>query len=229
MIYGWITIFLCAGPPLIGAVFFLVYKKGTFRAFFMGAACFFLTQLILRIPLLNLLSRHNDWFALSPYTAPILYIFLLAFSAGIFEENGRWLFLRYLCRGKDTWICGIAFGLGHGGIEAIWVLTLSVLPSLFNGTLSLAGPDVILVGTERLCAISFHIAMSVLVLIGVRKKQYRFCFLAVLIHGLFDLTTAIPNQGIIWAILVCAALLSLAFALWTKNQIFIEKKKGEII
>lgn len=227
MIYGWITIFLCAGIPLLGAVFFLFYKKATIYTFFMGAACFFLSQLILRIPLFNWLSGHNDWFALAPYTNPVLYTAILAFSAGIFEEIGRWIFMKYPCKGKDTWMHGVSFGLGHGGIEAVWVLTLSVIPSLLNGTLSLAGWEVILVGLERLCAMSFHIAMSILVLIGVRKKRFRFCAAAILIHGIFDLTTIIPNHRIIWAILALCAIASLAFTLWAKSRIFIEKEKGE--
>lgn len=214
MIYGLISLFLCAGFPLAGAVYFLIHRKDSFYTFLAGAGCFALFQLAFRIPLLNTISRGSDWIALLPYTNPLLYGALLAVTAGIFEEIGRWLFLKYLCRNKHEWIHGFSFGLGHGGIEAVWISTLGIIPAFLNGTINLAGPDIILVGMERICAMLFHIAMSLLVLHGVRKKQFRFCLLAVMIHFILDFSIVIPNQIIIWCILGFSAIFSLAFIIY---------------
>lgn len=215
MIYGCISLFLCAGVPLIGAVYFLLCRKGCFYTFLAGAGCFALFQLALRLPLLNMASRGTDWFALLPYTKPLLYGAFLAVTAGIFEETGRWIFLKYLCRNKHEWIHGFSFGLGHGGIEAVWISTLGIIPAFLNGTIVLAGPDAVLVGVERICTMFFHIAMTMLVLHGVKSKQFCFCFLAVLIHFILDFSIMIPYKSIIWCILGFSAIVSLAFIIYT--------------
>lgn len=224
MIYGLISLFLCVGIPLAYAVYFLLHRNGSFYTFLAGAGCFALFQLAFRIPLLNAISRRSDWISLLPYTNPLLYGALLAVTAGIFEETGRWIFLRYLCRNKHEWIHGFSFGLGHGGIEAIWVSTLGIIPAFLNGTIVFAGPDTILVGVERVCTMLFHIAMSLLVLHGVRKKQFRFCLLAVLIHFTLDFSIVIPSQIFIWCILGFSAILSLAFIIYNYH---IYRKKGD--
>lgn len=224
MIYALISLFLCAGIPLTGAISFLFFRKGSFYTFVAGAGCFVLSQLLIRLPLLNTLSKEIDTFILLPYTNPLLYGAFLAVSAGIFEETGRWIFLKYLCRNHNTWMHGFAFGLGHGGIEAVWVSSLGIIPAFLNGTIAAAGPDVLLVGVERMCAMLFHIAMSILILHGVRKKQFRFCLLAILLHFGLDFPIIIPSKIIIWSILGFSAIVSLAFIIYS-YQIY--KKKGD--
>lgn len=224
MIYGLISLFLCIGIPLAGAVYFLIRPNGSFYTFLAGAGCFTLFQLAIRLPLLNMASKGADWFALLPYTNPVLYVAFLAFTAGISEEIGRWIFLKYLCRNKQKWIHGFSFGLGHGGIEAAWISNLGIIPAFLNGTITLAGPDAVLVGAERVCTMLFHIAMAILVLHGVRKKQFRFCMLAVLIHFVLDFSIIVPNKIVIWCILGFSAILSLAFIIYT-YQIY--NRKGD--
>ena len=230
MIYGCVDLLLCAGIPLAGAVYFMIHRRGMFFTFAAGAGCFLLSQLILRMPLLNLLTEWSDDFALLPYTHPLLYTGILAFTAGLFEETGRWIFLRFLCRKHSSWLHGLSFGLGHGGIEAVWVLSLGILPAFLNGTIILAGPEALLVGVERVCAMCFHIAMTMLVLYGVNRGSFFPCAGAILIHGIFDMTTAIQNTGVIWAILVLSAISAVIFTIWIKNRISIDNNtKGEYV
>lgn len=97
----------------------------------MGALAFFLAQVVLRLPLLN--------FAVPALPEPFRDLLLnpaaLSFSAGIFEETARLVLMLVLLKGFHRWVDGAAFGLGHGGLEAVLLggtgqignLTLSVL------------------------------------------------------------------------------------------------------
>lgn len=218
MIYGIISLFLCIGLPALGGLWFLKIRKGTFYTFCMGILCFILTQLLLRVPILNFLRSYWDTFTLLPATNPYLYAGVMAFSAGIFEEIGRWLFLKFLCKGKQDWLHGVSFGLGHGGIEAVWIASLGLLPGLFQGTLALAGPEVLAVGLERFCTLCLHTALSVLVLHSIQKDQFRYCMAAVFLHGMIDLSVFLENPVWIWSILGVTAVLSLLYLFWTKKH-----------
>ena len=218
MIYGIIGLFICIGIPVLGGICFAWYRKGTFLTFLVGILSFVVTQLVLRIPLINLLGREWDWFALLPITNPVLYGLILAFTAGLFEETGRYIGLKYLRAGRTDWANGFAFGLGHGGVEAVWIGCMGLLPALLNGTLGLAGVQGLLVGAERLCAMLFHTGMTMIVLTGIRKGKRRFWLYAILLHGLFDAALIIKNHIFIWSVLIGSALLSLLYLIWTKQQ-----------
>lgn len=52
-----------------------------------------------------------------------------ALAAGVFEEVGRYVFMKFLLKKNREWKDGFAFGIGHGGIEAILI---SVVASVQN-------------------------------------------------------------------------------------------------
>lgn len=102
--------------------------KGVWTAWLLGAAGFFVFQIIIRIPLLNLLSLIPDFqsFAAGHY---VLYCLLLAFSAGLFEVAGRYLAAR-LMKKELTFEKGFAAGLGHGGIESVILIGMTYVNNL---------------------------------------------------------------------------------------------------
>ncbi len=85
--------------------------------FILGVASFAASQLLLRIPLLGEL-QNAVWFNMFAMTQPLLCGVLVAFSAGLFEETGRFVALKLINRDLLTWENGVIFGLGHGGVEA---------------------------------------------------------------------------------------------------------------
>ena len=219
MIYGIISLIMCVGSPVLGGIYLSARGRPVFWSFLAGMLSFALTQLVVRLPLLRYLSTHWDWFMLLPYTGYFLYMGLLAISAGLFEETGRVACLGLLRRGKTGWIHGLAFGLGHGGVESIWIGLGSVLPAMLNGTASLAGASVLLAGVERICAMGFHVLMTYVVLEGIqRHKKLLFWLLAVLLHGLFDFTIAFQNQILIWSVLAGGLVMGAAAVLWTRKH-----------
>ena len=124
--------------------------------------------------------------------------------AGLFEETGRYFGFAVLLRkkrGKD--INGLMYGAGHGGIEAVLVMSLAMVsnlvfafsvnagtadPSMASIAAQLAGiaPVTFLVSiVERIGAVALHISLSVLVWFAVKNKKRFWLFpLAIVLHAL---------------------------------------------
>ena len=120
----------------------------------------------------------------------------LGLTAGIFEEIGRYLGFKIALKNNRRWIDGIAFGIGHGGIEAILLSGVTNLKNLFMAiskvdgnvlsVLNSNGPYILLSGIERLFAIFIHIGLTMIILYGINKNKKRYLFLAIIIHGFID-------------------------------------------
>lgn len=226
MILGILSLLICVGIPVGGAVFFLWKRKGTFGCFVAGVLAFTVSQLVLRTPLLNYLSSHAEWLMVLPVTNVVLYGAFLALTAGIFEESARWIGLGFEKRkGRTEWLHAIAFGLGHGGVEAVWVAAQGLIPALFNGTLFLFGENAMLVAGERLGAMLFHIGATLVVMTGIRTGKIRWLGLAVLLHFLLDFTVVFQNGALIAGVLTASAAVSAAGILITYKK---WKKEGEV-
>lgn len=219
MILGILSLLICIGIPVGGAGFFLWKRNGTFVSFAAGVLAFAVSQLILRIPLLNYLSAHVEWMMVLPAVNVVLYGAFLALTAGIFEETARWIGLGFgKKKGRTTWIHAIAFGLGHGGVEAVWVALQGLVPALLNGTLFLFGEDAVLVAGERLGAMLFHIGATLVVMTGIRSGKKRWLGIAVLLHFLLDFTVVFQNGAVIAGILAVSAVVSAAGILITYKK-----------
>lgn len=173
----------------------------------LGVMAFVVSQMVIRLPLLNFLASESSTYQLLSITKPILMMFFLAFTAGLAEEVARWIFMRYFMRIRSVQN-GVVFGMGHGGIEA---LLLVGIPMLGSATMMLQPQMLVLSGIERICAILIHICLSVLVLMGVRKRAFRYCMYAILIHTLINFTSGIlaNTQSLVIVELVLAVLTAL--------------------
>lgn len=224
------TVFACIITLMVSLVLPIVVliglavknkKQGIISAWLLGAAGFFVTQILIRLPILTVLQSQS-WFAVFAQNNPFIYAFGLAFTAGLFELAGRFAVAK-LMENHMTWKRSLAAGLGHGGIEAILLIGMTYVNNLiyiaminsgFFDTLIAQtaglGVDVtqlelirtqlvgmapsmfLLAGFERLLAMTGHLAMSVLVCYGVAHKKVGICVLLCLgIHTLMDLTAGI--------------------------------------
>ena len=197
-------------------------RQGIFSAWLLGAAGFFVTQIIIRVPLLAVLQAQS-WFMGFAQSYPLIYVSVLAFTAGLFELAGRFGVAK-LMEKKLTFKRSVAAGLGHGGIEAIMLTGMTYVNNLIfiiminSGVFDMlianiaeSGVDLsqlemiktqligtapamfLLAGIERLLAMTCHIAMSTLVCYGVAHKKVGCCSLLCLgIHTLIDFTAGIP-------------------------------------
>ena len=175
-------------------------KQGIWSAWLLGAAGFFVPQMLIRIPILNMLGTNAGFLAFTQ-AHPVLYILALAFTAGLFELAGR-LAATLLLRKNLTYRRSLAAGLGHGGIEAILLAGVTCISNLvlffliqsvgFDALVAqtaAAGGDVsyletipgafaatspatfLLSGFERLLTMACHAAMSVIVCYSVYRKR----------------------------------------------------------
>ncbi len=196
-------------------------QRSVWRAilvFFLGALCFLITQVFTRVPLLGWLQSEPG-FILWAMSIPLLSGMLIALTAGIFEESGRFAFKALFLKPAHTRIWEpVIFGLGHGLCEAIWMF------SMVWGSISVLQPSqLILPIAERVFAITMHVGFSVMVWNGFQlEKRIRYLVLAILAHGAVD--ALIPLAGMFgWGVLALEGILAVVAGLLLIYMIYSRK------
>jgi uncharacterized membrane protein YhfC len=188
---------ICLAGPLLVARWWRRRAGISWRIFAAGALVFFVSQIVLRfpwqVPLARWVYDHPEWL--------IPFLLVSSFTAGLFEECGRWLGYRYLVKGR-TRPTGVMFGPGHGGLEAIllaglpllgllvaWLLAAqgslpagSMLESVRQRTTGLHFWKVQLATLERISALLLHVAFSLVVLQAAKRREIRWLILAIGLH-----------------------------------------------
>jgi uncharacterized membrane protein YhfC len=214
---GWVaasifTIAFVILYPLVLAVIANRRLKVSWKYFAYGALIFFVFQLITRVPLVIVIQR-----AIAPQlqaSTALLYTWLaiLALTAGVFEEVGRYVAFRWLMRHEEkTWSKAVMYGLGHGGLESIllvgggailFLINIIVISSINLNSIPVAQRTQVaqqlaaisaqpvwfpLLGAwERLWTIPIQVALSVLVLQVFRRNNIGWLWLAILAHAVVD-------------------------------------------
>ena len=218
----FITLFLSLVLPILVLIVMGIKNKGKgiWSAWFLGTAGFFISQIVVRLPLLNILSGMASFqsFAREHY---FLYALLLAFTAGLFELAGRFAAAKFLGKNR-TFRRSLAAGLGHGGIESIVLVGLTYINNLVylfliqsgafdamiaqteamgvdsaqliavrDTLLQVSAPLFLAAGVERVLTMVSHAAMSVIVCYGVAVKHpLPWMLLCLGMHTLLDTTVA---------------------------------------
>ena len=185
------------------------------RVFAYGALVFAVSQLALRIPLLNLLSTRVGITRESGFPMILAWSAFLAATAALFEQAGRYLGYRFLFKNtKRNWNNAVMYGLGHGGLESIFIVGLPTIITLAN-ILTIPGLDPQAMGLspeqtqqllsakeqiatlgwwmpitaalERVLTLGFQVSMSVLVLQVFLRGSWRWLGYALGLHFLVDL------------------------------------------
>jgi uncharacterized membrane protein YhfC len=179
-------------------VWWLVKKyKINFVTVLIGAATFFIFALILESMVHAVVLKGPRGEAIQGNA--LYYALYGGLMAGLFEETGRFLSMKFLMKKEPTrTLPAIAYGAGHGGIEVILVFAFSMISSLVLALMINAGqadallakapaeaqaqlqeqfsqlettaPAELLTGVwERISALILHLSLSVLVWAAVRK------------------------------------------------------------
>jgi hypothetical protein len=115
--------------PVVLAVFLARRFHGRWRYWLYGLLVFLLSQGLTRVPAML-------YFQTRPAVAEALkepawfwpFLVFAAFTAGLFEEGGRWLAFRWVVPPADrTWRNALMLGAGHGGLESIGIGLLTLL------------------------------------------------------------------------------------------------------
>ena len=125
-----ITLFITLIAPVIVWIIYGVKNKGkgVWKALALGAAGFVLLQMIIRMPILNIVSLIPGFgtFVAEYY---VVYCLILAITAALFEVVARFAVAKILQK-KINYEQGVAAGLGHGGIEAILIVGMTYINNL---------------------------------------------------------------------------------------------------
>ena len=148
--------------------------------FVLGFLSFLVSQILIRIPLLSILTKNPQYVICQIHNALIVGC-LIALSAGIFEEVFRFLFRRFLVREGVKISEPIIFGLGHSLMEIIYIFA----PVILSSGLSVISPLGII---ERVIVTLIHIELSIIIWNGfLVNKKYLYLLLAVLLHSICDM------------------------------------------
>lgn len=217
------TVGVSIGIPLLLCVYACFQKR--YMPFILGMLAFTVSQILLRIPILQYLGENSAAYSMFSVTNPVLFGLLIGLSAGLFEGIARYIFMCFFMKQRD-WQAGFLFGAGHGGIEAVLFVGISALPMLFSPTM-IAQSDMLFVGgLERFFAMLLHIGLSIIVLQGIVQKRFLYVVAAILIHGFTDALVVIlplylPKEYVLVVIegaLVAIASAVLSYSLWIKRK-----------
>ncbi|WP_425539242.1 YhfC family glutamic-type intramembrane protease [Microaceticoccus formicicus] len=178
------------------------------KSFILGMLSFLVSQILIRLPVLKLIQQSSNYNVYISFY-PLLVIGLLAITAGIFEETGRFLFRKCFLSKQSLISYAIIFGLGHSLMEIIYLF----YPYLGTGLIS---PIAYL---ERLFATFIHIGLSVIVWEGfLLNKKYKYLLIAIIVHGIVDFIPFISSILIAETILGIEAILLILYTIRTYKK-----------
>ena len=226
--------------PVVLLIVLAVMKKIRLAPLALGFVSFFVSQMVLRIPLLQLLTATGALNAFAAHT--VLYAVVVGgLSAGLFEETAR-LAGAAILKGQRSYKDMISFGLGHGLCEVMLIAGMThvnnillrlalmdpggplgmLLSGVDSATLDLvasqlaaATPGLVALGLlERVSAVLFHLFATSLVFTAVIRRKPGWYFAAVAAHTLFNsLAVLLSGFGVLTVELVLFAL-GLAMGAW---------------
>lgn len=175
--------------PVLMLMYYICRKRKGLKSFTVGVLVFFISQILLRLPMLYFILPTQTWYiklSVDPYLCSIF----LGLSAGIFEEVGRYIGFKYFLKNNRQYEDGLAFSFGHWGIEALLIVGINALVLLFNTSLAqttgLNTLNSYLMGMERIFALSLHVGFTMIVLYGIKLNKIKYLFIAIILHGIVD-------------------------------------------
>ncbi|MEK3710841.1 YhfC family glutamic-type intramembrane protease [Bacillus sp. FSL K6-1005] len=229
--------------PIGLMIWFRRKYHASLKVFFIGALTFFVFAQLLEGGVHVYVLQMNET-TKEVMKHPVWYALYGCLMAGIFEECGRYIMMRFFMKRRLSWADGLAFGAGHGGLEAILITGLSSITlivyafAINSGTfeqllihhdvkqalmpiqaqlLNTPSYEWLLGGMERISAISVQIGLSLLVLYAVKSRRPMFLLYSILLHGLFNVPAVLYQKGVIKhaaAVELIVAVIAAASVVW---------------
>lgn len=258
VIFMTLSIFLCFGVPIGWFLMVRQGQKGYFGVLIGGALSFYLTNMVVRMPILQLLLPKMTWYQTLSKSVIGLALFL-GLTAALFETAGRWLTLNFLLKKRVSYRSGLVHGIGHGGVEAILLVGINYIIYGIYTFLYLRGvenpmmfmfPDeaqtlmktlivdaenhlFMVAGIERVLTMIVHVALSLLIAVGIMKKQqWHYTMIVIIIHGSLDFFAVVmASNGVHYLytelVVLAYALLSIGIILYYKDKVKLGSDKDE--
>ena len=229
IIFMFVSFLLCLAITI--GLYIALRKRLTLKILpaLTGAAAFIVFALVLEQLLHSIVLRRSPDGSVELMNNPALYTLYGIFAAGIFEETARLISFKALKRKFTAFSTAIAYGIGHGGIEALLITALSMASGIVMGILQHAGmtnmlgetPGIataieqlrdtaswmfLIGGVERISAVAIQIALSTIVWHSVNTKgKIWFYPLAICLHAAVDVVPVIYQLGILKNVLFMEA------------------------
>lgn len=222
---------MCFLFPIIVLIYFKKKEKISLKPVIIGAIVFFIFTQILE-KLLHMVVIENNLIK-----NPIVFAIYGALAAGIFEEVGRFIAFKTVLKNNHQWKDGIAFGIGHGGIEAMIIGVVSNVQFIIYSNLINRGlfdtnivskvsaskasqllklkeiliqtpaSNFIISFTERIFAFGIQIGLTMIVLYAIKYRKNIYLLIAILVHALIDFPAALYQMKIINLFIAESAIL----------------------
>lgn len=211
--------------PVLLSVYAMIKRQSI--PLILGVIAFTVSQLLLRIPILQLLANNSVYYSLFQVTNPILFLAIIALSAGVFEESARYIAMRFFMRNRKA-TSAIYFGIGHGGIEAIVIVGVPILIQLSTILLTASEINIYLGAIERVFAIAMHVCLSIIVFYSVKKQKKLNLLLAIVLHGLTNFIVVFVsmklNAIVAEVIFLAIVVILIGFSLYVLRRINNDEK-----
>ena len=183
--------------PICLSLYLVRKHHAKFSTILIGAGTFFVFALVLESILHQVVLKGPHGEAIMGNT--LWYALYGGLAAGVFEETGRFLSMKFLMKKEPTApLPGVAYGVGHGGAEMLLVFGITMISNLVMAALINSGQSDLLfaqapesasaqvqaqldtlqttaAGTwllgawERISALILHLGLSMMVWVAVRK------------------------------------------------------------
>lgn len=239
-----INIILCICPTIVFTIFAIIKRRSLFKPFFVGFITFFISQVILRVPINSLIfgffpEENVQW----------SYIIFIVLTAIFLEEGGRFLGLKFFLKKHTKRSDGIAFGIGFASgynilfslishisqfllaINADNITTIS--QEINNETIksidilsTTSWTDLLLPGLHNIAFVSIEIGLTIILLHGILngiKNSIIAITLTSFVHilmegfGLFLTEILKINAYIVELYIICISIISLIFIVASKR------------
>ena len=197
LVFMILDLILGFAVPVCLAWWMIQKYKVRLSAILIGAATFIVFALVLESLVHRIVLSGERGALIQGKT--LYYALYGGLMAGLFEETGRFLSMKFLMKKEPTTaLPGLAYGAGHGGVEMLVVFGLSMISNLAMVVMINAGQletivsqtpaeaqeqvraaaakltelragDLLLGLWERISALILHLSLSVLVWAAVRK------------------------------------------------------------
>lgn len=209
--------------PVVGVLWARRRLGVEWKVIWVGALAFALSQLLTRVPAVQVAQYFLRDTLKASALAMHLWIVVLSITAGLFEETARLIAFKSPLKDYLRWKDAVGFGLGHGGLESalliaglaiLGLINVVVLSQLDLSTLPLEQEQLqqvlaakaqvaalrwwepLLGAYERVAALILHVSLSVLVLQRFVRGQRRWYWLAVGFHALANQTAVMVARGV---------------------------------
>lgn len=212
--------------PIVALIVWKRYTHTKIKPFFIGVAVFILFAMLIEQGVHAVCIIIDS--PLSQFITSNAFVYSIygGLAAGICEEIGRFVAFKFCMKKENHPDSAIMYGIGHGGIECIYILGITMILYLiiaiyynvvgYEQFVMHIGVDIqsqlrsIIVGldeidlitgvaaiVERIAALILQMELSVLVFAAVKQAKKSYLFLAIVLHALVDVIAGLYQTGIV--------------------------------